>query len=279
MQSQRIDLNPSSGRALLVSEENRQEQIPGLLIPQPEDRPVYLLSQNSQLKKIQVWNWTIPAWAGRFEDGTTYNTCPSAGICRKVCYARAGAYRYSNVKRKHESNLRFSLDDLAGWEKAMIAELGARKFIDVWVRIHDAGDFYSDEYTQAWLRVMRARPNVNFYCYTKEVLRFREIVQPDPPANFRWCFSLGGKHDALLDPKVDRVADVFPSEESIAEAGWHSQLGDDRLAVLGPSPVGMSSNNIRHFNKLLDGRRFSEWQAEEDAQRADRTASRTVTDT
>jgi hypothetical protein len=49
----------------------------------------------------------------------------------------------------------------------MIAELGAPKFQDRWVRIHDSGDFFSDEYTQAWLRVMRARPTVLFYAYTK----------------------------------------------------------------------------------------------------------------
>lgn len=260
-----------------MSEEYRQEQIPGLLIPQDEERPVSLLSQNGQLRKIDVWNWTIPAWAGRFEDGTTYNTCPSAGICRKVCYALAGAYRFSNVKRKHEANLRFVLDDLHGWEKAMIAELGARKFAGKWIRVHDAGDFFSDEYTLAWMRVMRAHPTLNFYCYTKEVLRFRRIVLPDPPANFHWCFSLGGKHDALLDPQTERVADVFPTEEAIAEVGWHSQLGDDRLAVLGPSPVGMSANNIRHFTKALNGRRFSEWQAEEDARRAERGARRDAT--
>nr|WP_240656474.1 hypothetical protein [Streptomyces sp. V2] len=52
-------------------------------------RPARLLTQNRELKPLGVWNWSLPAWAGRFPDGTTYNTCSSAGICATVCYARA----------------------------------------------------------------------------------------------------------------------------------------------------------------------------------------------
>ncbi len=243
-----------------------------LPVLEPDDygRPRRLLTQNSQLKKIGVWNWTLPAWAGRSRDGRTYNTCPSAGICAKVCYARSGAYRFSNVLRRHEANLVFVRDDLPGWEQAMIDELGARRFEGKWVRVHDAGDFFSDDYTEACLRIMRARPAVTFYAYTKEVQRFRRLVEPDAPdapTNFRWCYSFGGKHDALLDPDVDRVADVFPTEASISAAGWHSQHADDRLAVMGPAPVGMSANNIPQFLRQLDGRRFSEWQRTEDTRR------------
>ncbi|WP_158688172.1 MULTISPECIES: hypothetical protein [Actinomycetes] len=236
--------------------------------PGRAQRPARLLTQNSQLKEIGVWNWTIPAWAGRFDDGTTYNTCPSAGICSKVCYARSGAYLWPQVRGKHQANLRFVLDDPDGFEDAMIAELGARRFHGKWIRVHDAGDFFSDDYTLRWMRIMRARPDSHFYAYTKELDRFRRLVAPDPPPNFLWTFSLGGTQDADLDPKTDRMADVFPSEEAIAAAGWHSQLGDDRLAVLGEAPVGMSANRIPKFLKLLDGRRFSEWQAQENERRA-----------
>ena len=28
-------------------------------------RPVRLLTQNRELRAIGVWNWTLPAWAGR----------------------------------------------------------------------------------------------------------------------------------------------------------------------------------------------------------------------
>jgi protein gp88 len=236
-------------------------------------RPARLLTQNRQLRAIGVWNWTLPAWAGRFSDtGQTYNTCPSAGICSQVCYARSGAYLWPAVRRKHEANLRFVLEDLEGWQRAMTAELGASRFYRRWVRVHDSGDFFADDYTRAWLSVMRARPDVSFYAYTKEVLRFRRLVTPDAPRNFLWAFSYGGTQDALLDPSVDRVADVFATEAAIAEAGWHSQHASDLLAVLGP--VGMSANRIPAFLKRLGGRRFSQWQAQVDAERAARGRQR-----
>jgi hypothetical protein len=33
----------------------------------------------------------------------------------------------------------FVVDDLPGWETAMVAELGAPKFHDALIRVHDAG--------------------------------------------------------------------------------------------------------------------------------------------
>nr|WP_238598477.1 hypothetical protein [Saccharothrix sp. ALI-22-I] len=103
--------------------------------------------------------------------------------------------------------------------------------------------------------------------YTKEVSRFRRLVEPDPPANLLWVFSLGGKEDHLIDFDRDRVADVFPAEDRIVGAGWHSQFLDDRLAVLGPAPVGMAANSTADRNKL-GGRRLSELQRQADEQLA-----------
>lgn len=49
----------------------------------------------------------------------------------------------------------------------------------------------SDAYLEAWLRICHARPDTNFYAYTKEVSRFRTLVEPDPPPNFLWVYSYG----------------------------------------------------------------------------------------
>lgn len=239
------------------------ESTPSLASP----RPARLLTQNREMRAIGVWNWSLPAWAGRLPDGRTYNTCPSAGICRHVCYARHGTYTWPTVRAKHQANLRFVLDDLPGWQQAMIAELGAGKFRGTWVRIHDSGDFFSDAYVIAWLHVIRARPETNFYAYTKEISRFRALVEPNAPTNFLWVYSFGGTQDSALDVATDRVADVFPDEKSIAAAGWHSQEASDLLAVLGPLLVGIPANRIPHCLKLLGGRTFRSWQEEIDAER------------
>ena len=238
--------------------------------PDNTQRRPRLLAQNREMKAIGAWNWTLPAWAGRLPDGRTFNTCPSAGICRQVCYARHGTYTWPQVRAKHHANLQFVLDDLPGWEAAIIAELGARRFQGRWIRIHDSGDFFSDDYLAAWLRVCRARPGVQFYAYTKEVARFRRLVEPAPPPNLRWVYSYGGTQDDALDPAVDRVADVFPDDAAIAAAGWSSQDRSDLLAVLGPRLVGIPANRIPAYLKRLAGRRFSQWQADVDAARAER---------
>lgn len=234
-----------------------------------------LLTQNSEMRTIGAWNWTLPAWAGRLADGRTYNTCPSAGVCREICYARHGTYLWPGVVAKHRYNLEFVLDDLPGWEEAMVRELHHPRFDGAWIRVHDSGDFFSDDYTRAWLRVMRERPMTGFYAYTKEVDRFRRLVEPEPPVNFLWVYSLGGTQDASLDPESDRIADVFPDESAIEAAGFSSQEAEDLLAVFGPRLVGVPANRIPHFLKRLAGRSLGQWQAEVDAARTERRASRT----
>lgn len=235
-------------------------------------RPVRLLTQNRELRREGIWNWTLPAWAGRLPDGRTYNTCPSAGVCVQACYARSGTYRFSNVLARHQQNLMYVLDDLDGWREQMAAELTHRRHHGGWVRVHDSGDFFSDDYLAAWLRIARDAPATTFYCYTKEVGRFRRLVEPDPPANFRWVYSFGGREDQLLDPATDRVADVFPDDESMSAAGYASQDASDLLAVTGPRLVGIPANNIPAARKRAAGRTFQQWQAEVDEARAVRRA-------
>ncbi|MCX4489886.1 hypothetical protein OG890_39040 [Streptomyces anulatus] len=107
----------------------------------------------------------------------------------------------------------YVLDDPAGWQRQMAAELAHSRHRGGWIRIHDAGDFLSDRYLPMWLRLIAFRPGVNFYAYTKEVSRFRRLVEP-----------------------TDRVADVFPDEAAILSAGYHSQDASDLLAVLTRPP-------------------------------------------
>jgi len=149
----------------------------------------------------------------------------------------------------------------------MTAELHARRFRRAWIRIHDSGDFFTDDYLAAWLRICHAHPDNTFYAYTKEVDRFRRLVEPDPPPNFLWVYSYGGRQDHRLDPTRDRVADVFPDTAAITDAGWSSQEASDLLAVLGPRLVGIPANRIPAFLKAMRGRRFSAWQAHADTDR------------
>ncbi|GAA4626850.1 hypothetical protein GCM10023196_036780 [Actinoallomurus vinaceus] len=233
--------------------------------------PRRLLGQNRELAGIKVWNWSLPALAARLRDGSTVRTCPAAGVCAQVCYARQGTYRFPSVQARHLANLEYVLADLDGWRRQMTDELHEMRFQggDAWVRIHDSGDFFSDEYLLAWLRVMASARHVRFYAYTKEIARFKKLVEPDPPKTFRWVYSLGGTEDHLVDLEADRVADVFPDAESIEAAGWHSQDRSDLLAVYGPTPVGIPANNIPQARHRQGDRTLGQWQAERPRRNAD----------
>ncbi|WP_327411354.1 hypothetical protein OG458_42210 (plasmid) [Streptomyces sp. NBC_01281] len=245
----------------------------------------WLLSQNERMKKQGIFNWTLPAWAVQLTDenpdGTvtvrTVNVCPSAGVCAKHCYALgsdSGYIRFPAARDRHLRNLRMVLDTPLRWQAQMSAELrhpryqrDAEKNLLGHIRIHDAGDFFDDSYTLMWLQIMRGAPKgLTFYAYTKEVDRFRRLVEPNPPANFKYVFSRGGKQDSLIDPTRDRDADVFLTLDDLKAAGYSSQAASDLLAVHGPPRVGMTVN--RHRKGMTAS--FGELQRQQDSAAAER---------
>lgn len=243
--------------------------------------PKPMLRQNSELRPDRIWNYSIPAWFTEI-DGQRFMTCPSAGPCAQLCYARNGTYLFPAVLAAHRANLERYLSNPEEWFTSLTTELAAKRFrptgeprdlpttgdawLDDWaarggaaVRIHDSGDFFSAEYLGAWLAVAAAVPDVLFYAYTKEVTMFRNAYADEFPVNFRYLFSTGGIHDALIDPDQDRHADVFPGLAEIEAAGYESQDASDLLAIfLSTTRVGIPANNIRHFRKRQGEKRFSQ---------------------
>jgi hypothetical protein len=247
---------------------------------------VTILRQNAELRKDRIWNFSIPAWYAVLSDGSRFMTCPHAGPCAQVCYARNGTYRFPKVLASHTRNLETYLADPAGWVRTLAMELSSRRFrptgeprnlgtlpdswLTAWaenggaaVRIHDTGDFFSEAYLRDWLEIARRVPDVLFYAYTKEVSLFRSVPEVNSLPNFRFLFSTGGLEDHLIDTETDRHADVFPDEHAIVEAGYFSQSETDLLAVVAPATrIGIPANNIPAFRKKLAGRRFSDLTSE-----------------
>jgi hypothetical protein len=256
-----------------------------------------LLRQNSDLRRDGIWNWTLPAWVTKLPDGRVVNVCPSAGACKDLCYARTGTYLFRNVREAHNRNLALTLDDLEGWKDQMLEELNRKKFrpsgdprfpddrdrlvLDDWtrewmdaggsaVRVHDSGDFYSDEYLDGWIEIAREVEDVLFYAYTKEVPRVKARARAgDFPPNFRIILSLGGIHDHLIDGEEDRHAEVFPDLVSLADAGYEDQTESDLYSVLlDTTKVGIPANNIRHFRRRQGDRTFGEIERDKGRRRA-----------
>ena len=244
-----------------------------------------LLTQNSELRPHLIWNWSIPALTAKLNNGRRISTCPSAGICAKLCYARTGTYRFSNVLAAHTRNLQLVVDQPDEWRRLMICELGETRFTrhrparqlpitrdqmaDDWlrswadsgapaIRIHDSGDFFASWYLDLWLDIARTHPRLLFYAYTKEITMMTQLT--DQPANFRWLASTGGTQDHLIHDQM-RHADVFPDEQTLTAAGYTSQSASDLLCIMLPtSRIGIPANNIKHLRARMAGRRFSQMQ-------------------
>jgi hypothetical protein len=210
---------------------------------------------NADLRRDRIWTWSLPAWVTTLDNGKKFNVCPSAMKCAHLCYARKGTYRFRNVRKAHVRNLQGVLYDVGHWAMAMKDEVSHPKFKGAHVRIHDGGDFFSEEYLLAWIGVIRSAPETIFYAYTKEVEMFRRLVEPDPPDNFIWIYSYGGRWDHLITDE-DRRADVFPDRESLEAAGFHDQEDSDLLAIYGPKAVGIVVNNHPGARKALAGSSF-----------------------
>ena len=187
-----------------------------------------MLTQNSKLKKTslltgnRVFNFGIPAGL----------TCPQAGICAKFCYAKKGAYAWSNVKpafkRRWEATKQDNFPELM---RANILKVKATH-----IRIHDSGDFYNMEYLNKWLKVIESLPNVVFYAYTKSLDLFEGLTLP---VNFTVIYSQGGKLDANINMSGDRHSRIFESLDELNAAGYANASDNDLLAISCNKKIGL----------------------------------------
>ena len=108
------------------------------------------------------------------------------------------------------------------------------------IRVHEAGDFWTEQYMRAWFMVAASRPHQKFYAYTKSLgmwLNLKDIIPP----NFYLTASQGGTLDYLIPkyPEVfQRIAHVVYTEEEAQERGLEIDhddshcLGDKSFALL-----------------------------------------------
>lgn len=214
-----------------------------------------LLTQNSKIKKsgekhgVALYNFGIPAYESaevQGPDGKPFKTCPAAGMCARGCYARQGAYVFSNVAPVFEWRLRVTLDaklfDASMEEEIFAIKKKAKKRnMPVVIRIHDSGDFYNLTYYQQWEKIMLRHPDIRFYAYTKQVRMFRNVKTPP---NFRLIFSEGG----LFDKEIDRSrphSRVFETLEALKEGGYADASKDDLVAGIGENPnIGLVYHGV-----------------------------------
>lgn len=191
---------------------------------------------NSKVSKLDAVSFGIPA----LESADGFKTCPMAGACAAVCYARQGMYIMPNVRASREFNLRVIRDSVHEFIRLADEDLSGIK--SKLVRIHDSGDFFSQTYLDAWIFLARKHPAKTFYAYTKSLhLDFSGL-----PGNFRVTQSEGGKLDASIDRKLSHSR-IFSSDAARRAAGYGNGSNTDTLAVRGAVKIGL----VYHGTKKL----------------------------
>jgi hypothetical protein len=95
-----------------------------------------------------------------------FSTCPgSTFACLSVCYALKFLFYSRTSLGAHMRNWERSLDDPAIFVTDLVAEIRFKRVL--YLRVHVAGDFYSEEYTRCWEAVARACPGTKFLFYTR----------------------------------------------------------------------------------------------------------------
>lgn len=177
-------------------------------------RPRAILGTNAKMEKSAVegeivYDLTLPALSGIVVDEETNDfveitTCPGAGECQLFCYARKGGYvMFPASSMSAAQALNFLVNDPKGYMNRVNQEIQQikgktdKRNIQLVVRWHDAGDFFSKEYLDLAFDVANSNPTVKFYAYTK----MGDVATGGKPANFIVNFSSGAKR--AQDKKVE----------------------------------------------------------------------------
>ena len=115
-----------------------------------------ILSVGNHKLSTHIASWTLPA---------------SKEVCGRECegcYAIKAQKIYPAVLPSRERKLALSkTPEFVG----VIVE-AIRKLRPKFVRIHDSGEFYSQEYVDKWVTIAKHFPKVTFYAYTKRLKDF-----------------------------------------------------------------------------------------------------------
>jgi len=174
-----------------------------------------LLTQNSKLKKtskelgVRVFNFGIPA----YKSASGKITCPMADACVKFCYAKKGAYIWSNVKPAFEKRYEISKTD------KFVAKINAEIVLKEpeYIRVHDSGDYYSRNYLNKWIEIAKNNPDVKFYSYTNCIQMLKDV---NLPTNYDIIFSSSGKQKHMINKDADRHSYIFNNEQDLLNKNY-----------------------------------------------------------
>jgi len=132
-------------------------------------------------------------------------TCPGAtDYCKLICYALKPVKQYGvHISDSREKNFKISQNvNFALLMNSEIKRITKRRKLRA-IRIHEAGDFYNQQYLDKWKLIAFQNPSIRFFTYTRSQLDFRER-----PENFTVFYSTD--HTTIHPPPlgVDNTAEM-----------------------------------------------------------------------
>jgi hypothetical protein len=142
------------------------------------------LTNNSKVRFYDKHNNTFSLRQGRPEDG---GTCPHAtsgkGGCLNVCYDANLRKLYKNYASVEDNNTALvraakSVGELVDiLEGTVLNWLAGDKKDKKFFRLHTGGDFYNEDYVEAWAQVIEKFPTVRFWAYTRSLFAIPRLAE------------------------------------------------------------------------------------------------------
>ena len=184
-------------------------------------------------------------------------TCPGAGVCKTFADRTTGEirdlpqlngtigdeYRCFAAMAETRPNVRdarwynwdllketmYSTEDQLDALTALIdLSLCTQPALDL-CRIHEAGDFFQENYMKAWFRAARNHPDCKFYAFTKSLNMWLNL-RNEIPDNVYLTASVGGTLDAMILGNLDtfkRIAYVVYTEQEALDRGLEVDHNDE----------------------------------------------------
>ena len=171
-------------------------------------KALFINLPNKPVKLFSLGNAKLPNDCAIFNLLAVYD-CPNCKTCADTCYAmfRQGT---ASVFKSREVNSQIARRSLPIFILAATVQLQWLKQTKniKYVRIHEAGDFFSVGYYMAWREIAKAHPNLEFFAMTKndEVYELHKILSKLPCNNLNVMTSMiDGKRNYGSEEYCDKL--------------------------------------------------------------------------
>lgn len=161
----------------------------------------------------------FPAKMGKkFSDGSSVKK--ASDKTKFQCYAAREQGQYPSLNKNVFSNLSLLMNaqkngGVDGMAKLIIDSLDYANFNSSVFRIHEGGDFFSDNYFKAWIKVCEHFPEITFYTHTTS-LQFWINNKGSMPSNMNLIASMDDdNYQTIMNNGLRYSKVVFSEEEAI----------------------------------------------------------------